>query len=139
MWKFGGTSVGDADRLRAVARRLVAARRQGTQVVAVLSAMGGTTDELARQAYGLSAEPQPRELDALLSVGEMMSCALAAMAVHELGERAVSLTGSQAGIFTDECARQRAATADLPPADHRGPGRGRDRARRRIPGRVGQR
>jgi len=101
VWKFGGTSVGDAGRLRAVAERLVAARRQGTQVVAVLSAMGGTTDELARQAYALSAEPQPRELDALLSVGEMMSCALAAIAVHDLGERAVSLTGSQAGICTD--------------------------------------
>jgi aspartate kinase len=102
VWKFGGTSVGDADRLRAVARQLVAARRQGMQVVAVLSAMGGTTDELVELAYGLSAEPQPRELDALLSVGEVMSCSLAAMAVHELGERAVSLTGSQAGIFTDE-------------------------------------
>jgi len=72
------------------------------QVVAVLSAMGGTTDELVRQAYGLSAEPQWRELDALLSVGEMISCSLAAMAVHELGERAVSLTGSQAGIFTND-------------------------------------
>ena len=102
VWKFGGTSVGDADRLRAIARQLVTARRQGTQVVAVLSAMGGTTDELARQAHGLSTEPQPRELDALLSVGEITSCALAAMAVHELGERAVSLTGSQAGIFTDK-------------------------------------
>ena len=102
VWKFGGTSVGDADRIRAVAGQLVAARRQGMQVVAVLSAMGGTTDELAQQAYGLSTEPQPRELDALLSVGEMMSCALAAMAVHELGERAVSLTGSQVGIVTDE-------------------------------------
>ena len=101
VWKFGGTSVGDAGRLRAVARRLVAARRQGTQVVAVLSAMGGTTDELARQAYSLSAEPQPRELDALLGTGEMMSCALAAMAIHDLGERAVSLTGAQAGIITD--------------------------------------
>ncbi len=100
--KFGGTSVGDTGRLRAVAERLVAARRQGSQVVAVLSAMGGTTDELVRQAYGLSTEPQPRELDALLSVGEMTSCALAAMAVHELGERAVSLTGSQAGIVTDD-------------------------------------
>ena len=102
VWKFGGTSVGDADRLRAVARRLVGARRQGMQVVAVLSAMGRTTDELVQLAYGLSTEPQPRELDALLSVGEVVSCALATMAVHELGERAVSLTGSQAGIFTDE-------------------------------------
>ena len=102
VWKFGGTSVGDAGRLRAVAERLVAARRQGAQVVAVLSAMGGTTDELVRQAYGLSTEPQPRELDALLSVGEMTSCALAAIAVHDLGERAVSLTGVQAGICTDD-------------------------------------
>ena len=102
VWKFGGTSVGDADRLRAVARQLVAARRQGAEVVAVLSAMGGTTDELVQLAYGLSTEPQPRELDALLSVGEIKSCALAAIAVHELGERAVSLSGSQAGIFTDE-------------------------------------
>jgi aspartate kinase len=102
VWKFGGTSVGDTGRLRAVAERLVAARRRGTPVVAVLSAMGGTTDELARQAYALSTEPQPRELDALLSVGEMTSCALAAIAIHELGERAVSLTGAQAGIRTDE-------------------------------------
>src|SRR5512142_3501535 len=102
VWKFGGTSVADADRLRAVAGRLVTARRQGMQVVAVLSAMGGTTDDLVQLAYGLSAEPQPRELDALLSVGETMSCSLAAMAVHELGERAVSLTGSPAGIVTDE-------------------------------------
>lgn len=102
LWKFGGTSVGNAGRLRGVARRLVAARRQGHQVVAVLSAMGGTTDELVQLAYGLSSEPPPRELDALLSVGEVMSCALVAIAVHELGERAVSLTGSQAGILTDE-------------------------------------
>jgi aspartate kinase len=102
VWKFGGTSVADADRLRAVARRLVAARRQGMQVVAVLSAMGRTTDELVQLAYGLATEPQARELDALLSVGEVMSCSLAALAVHELGERAVSLTGSQAGIFTDK-------------------------------------
>jgi len=102
VWKFGGTSVADADRLGAVARRLVAARRQGLQVVAVLSAMGGTTDELVQMAYGLAAEPQPRELDALLSTGEVVSCSLAAMAVHELGERAVSLAGSQAGIVTDE-------------------------------------
>jgi aspartate kinase len=102
VWKFGGTSVADADRLRAVARRLVAARRQGIQVVAVLSAMGKTTDELVQLAYGLSTEPQARELDALLSLGEVMSCSLAAIAVHGLGERAVSLTGSQAGIFTDE-------------------------------------
>lgn len=101
VWKFGGTSVGDPQRLRAVARRLVAAHRQGLQVVAVLSAMGHTTDDLLRSAYDLSAQPQPRELDALLSVGETMSCALAAIAVHELGESAVSFTGPQAGVLTD--------------------------------------
>jgi aspartate kinase len=102
VWKFGGTSVGDPQRLRAVAERLVAARRQGTQVVAVLSAMGKATDDLVRMAYELSSQPQPRELDALLSVGESVSCALAAMAVHELGERAISLSGPQAGVLTDD-------------------------------------
>jgi aspartate kinase len=102
VWKFGGTSVGDPDRLRAVAARLIAARREGLQVVAVLSAMGGATDDLVRLGHELSPKPHPRELDALLSVGEAMSCALAAIAVHELGERAVSLTGPQAGVFTDD-------------------------------------
>jgi aspartate kinase len=101
VWKFGGTSVGDPARLRAVAERLVKARREGLQVVAVLSAMGGSTDELVRLAYELSPRPHPRELDALLSVGESMSCALAAIAVHDLGEPALSLTGPQAGVFTD--------------------------------------
>lgn len=101
VWKFGGTSVGDHDRLRAVAKRLVAAQRQGRRVVAVLSAMGKSTDELSELAYRMSALPPRRELDALLSVGESISCALASMAVHELGSRAVSLTGPQAGIVTD--------------------------------------
>lgn len=101
VWKFGGTSVGDGARLRAVAARLVAARREGLQVVAVLSAMAGSTNDLLRLALDLSPAPRPRELDALLSVGESMSCALAAIAVHELGERAVSLTGWQAGVHTD--------------------------------------
>lgn len=102
VWKFGGTSVADHDRLRAVAERLVAARREGNRVVAVLSAMGKSTDELSRLAYQMSSRPQLRELDALLSVGENISCALASIAVHELGERAVSLTGPQAGVLTDE-------------------------------------
>jgi aspartate kinase len=101
VWKFGGTSVGDPDRLRAVARRLVTAARDGVQVVAVLSAMGGCTDDLTRLAHGLSARPAPRELDALLSVGESISCALAAIAVWELGVPAVSLSGAQAGVHTD--------------------------------------
>lgn len=102
VWKFGGTSVADHDRLRAAAERMVAAQRSGRGVVAVLSAMGKSTDELVRQAYAMSARPSLRELDALLSVGESISCALAAMAVTELGSRAVSLTGAQAGIRTDD-------------------------------------
>ncbi|HEV2712353.1 MAG TPA: aspartate kinase [Gaiellaceae bacterium] len=99
--KFGGTSVADTDRIRAVARRLVAAQEAGNRVVAVLSAMGDTTDELVRLAYQISSRPAARELDMLISVGERVSCALAAMAIHDLGHEAISLTGSQAGIVTD--------------------------------------
>ena len=99
--KFGGSSVADTDKLLAVARRLVAAREAGNRVVAVLSAMGDSTDELVRLAYEISPRPKPRELDMLISVGERISCALAAMAIHDLGHEAISLTGSQAGIVTD--------------------------------------
>jgi aspartate kinase len=99
--KFGGTSVADVERINAVARRLVAARKAGNRVVAVLSAMGDTTDDLVRLAYEISSAPAPRELDMLISVGERVSCALAAMAIHDLGHEAISLTGSQAGIVTD--------------------------------------
>src|SRR5438045_2554659 len=99
--KFGGTSVADPARLKNVAARIVASHTEGTRVVAVLSAMGDTTDELVRLAYEVSARPKPRELDMLISVGERISCALAAMAIHDLGHEAISLTGSQAGIVTD--------------------------------------
>jgi aspartate kinase len=99
--KFGGTSVADTERIRAVARRLVAAQEAGNRVVAVLSAMGDTTDDLVRLAYEISPRPAARELDMLISVGERVSCALAAMAIHDLGHEAISLTGSQAGIVTD--------------------------------------
>jgi aspartate kinase len=99
--KFGGTSVGDPDKLKSVARRLVAAREEGARVVAVLSAMGSTTDDLLDLARQVSDRPEPRELDMLISVGERISCALAAMAIHDLGHEAISLTGSQAGIVTD--------------------------------------
>ncbi|TML45058.1 MAG: aspartate kinase [Actinobacteria bacterium] len=85
--KFGGTSVGDPQKLKDVAARIVAARAEGTRVVAVLSAMGDTTDDLVRLAYEVSPQPKPRELDMLISVGERIS--------------AISLTGSQAGIVTD--------------------------------------
>jgi aspartate kinase len=99
--KFGGTSVAGPERLKAVARRLVDAREAGNRVVAVLSAMGQTTDELIDLAHQMSTRPDPRELDMLQSVGERISCSLAAMAIHDLGHEAVSLTGSQAGIVTD--------------------------------------
>jgi aspartate kinase len=99
--KFGGSSVADPEKLRAVAARLVAAHEAGHRVVGVLSAMGHTTDDLIRLAYGVSPTPDPRELDMLVSVGERISCALAAMAIKDLGHGAVSLTGSQAGIVTD--------------------------------------
>jgi aspartate kinase len=99
--KFGGTSVADVERLKAVAQRLVAAREAGNRVVAVLSAMGDSTDELVRLAREISPAPKARELDMLISVGERISCSLCAMAIHDLGHEAISLTGSQAGIVTD--------------------------------------
>jgi aspartate kinase len=99
--KFGGTSVADAERIKRAARRIVAAREQGQRVVAVLSARGKTTDELISMAEEVSGQPDPREMDMLLSTGERISCALCAMAINDLGHRAISLTGSQAGIVTD--------------------------------------
>jgi aspartate kinase len=99
--KFGGTSVGDAERIKRAAQRIVAKREQGHQVVAVLSARGKETDRLIADAYEISDAPDPRELDMLLSTGERLSCALCAMAINDLGHRAISLTGSQAGIVTD--------------------------------------
>jgi len=99
--KFGGTSVGDTQKIKDVARRLASAREAGYRVVGVLSAMGHTTDELIRLAHEVSPRPNPREYDLLVSVGERISNALCAMAIHDLGHEAVSLTGSQAGIVTD--------------------------------------
>ena len=99
--KFGGTSVGDVERLLDVARRIVAAREAGNRVVGVLSAMGHQTDELLDLAQKISPRPKPRALDMLVSVGERITCALAEMAIEDLGHHAISLTGSQAGIVTD--------------------------------------
>src|SRR5271165_3904110 len=99
--KFGGTSVADAERIKRAAARIVAKREQGHRVVAVLSARGSTTDELIAMAEEVSPNPDPREMDMLLSTGERISCALCAMAINDLGHRAISLTGSQAGIVTD--------------------------------------
>jgi aspartate kinase len=99
--KFGGTSVAGPEEIKRAARRIVAAREAGNSVVAVLSARGKTTDELVASAYEISPRPDPREMDMLLSTGERISCALAAMAINDMGHKAVSLTGSQAGIVTD--------------------------------------
>ncbi len=99
--KFGGTSVAGAEEIKRAARRMVAAREAGHRVVAVLSARGKTTDELVAQAMEISERPVAREMDMLLSTGERISCALCAMAIHDMGHNAISLTGSQAGIVTD--------------------------------------
>ena len=100
--KFGGTSVGDADRVRAVADHIARTRRHGNDVVVVVSAMGKTTDDLLRLADDVSSSQPPRELDMLLTAGERMSMALLVMALADQGCDAVSFTGSQAGIITDE-------------------------------------
>ncbi|MHB8681869.1 MAG: aspartate kinase [Acidimicrobiales bacterium] len=99
--KFGGTSVGDADRIRAVADHIARTRRAGDDVVVVVSAMGKTTDDLLRLAGDVSAVQPPRELDMLLTAGERVSMALLVMALADQGVDAVSFTGSQAGIITD--------------------------------------
>jgi aspartate kinase len=99
--KFGGTSVADADRIRAVADHVARTRRQGRDVAVVVSAMGKTTDELIRLANDVSASRPGRELDMLLTAGERISAALVSMALADLGVNATSFTGSQAGIITD--------------------------------------
>jgi aspartate kinase len=99
--KYGGTSVGDVERIRNVAERIKNARGEGHQVVVVLSARAGVTNELIARARALCAEPSERELDQLLAIGEQESIALMAMALHGISVPAVSYTGAQAGIFTD--------------------------------------
>ena len=101
MQKYGGTSVADPDRIKAVADHIVATRRSGEGVLVVVSAMGSTTDELDRLAHEVSTAPPARELDMLLTAGERISIALLCMAIIDRGEHAVSFTGSQAGILTD--------------------------------------
>ena len=99
--KFGGTSVGDADRIRAVADHIARTRRQGSDVVAVVSAMGKTTDDLIHLANSVSTTQPPREYDMLVSTGERISMSLLVMALADLGVDAASFTGSQVGIITD--------------------------------------
>src|SRR5438046_10191397 len=100
--KYGGTSVGGPDRVRAVARRVAEAHHAGNDMAVVVSAMGQTTDELLSLAHRVSSAPNPRELDMLLTAGERIAMALLAMALHDLEVPAVSFTGSQSGILTDD-------------------------------------
>jgi aspartate kinase len=99
--KFGGTSVGDSERIKDVARRIVSTADAGQRVCVVVSAMGHTTDELVRLADDISPAPHEREMDMLLTAGERISMALLSMAIIDLGREAISFTGSQAGILTD--------------------------------------
>jgi aspartate kinase len=99
--KYGGTSVGSPERIRAVAERIVRAKETGAGVVAVVSAMGDVTDELVALAAAVDPEPPEREMDMLLATGEQVSIALLAMAIHALGHEAISFTGPQVGIVTD--------------------------------------
>ena len=112
--KYGGTSVGNPERILDVARRVIATQEAGHRVVVVVSAMSGVTDGLIRLAKQVSKHPNERELDVLLSTGEQTTIALLAMAVHGLGKTAVSLTGAQAGIITDGL-HTRAKIANLTP------------------------
>jgi len=99
--KYGGTSVGSPERIRAVAERIVAAKEAGNSMIAVLSAMGDVTDDLVSLAAQVNPEPPEREMDMLLATGEQVSIALLAMAIHALGHEAISFTGPQVGIVTD--------------------------------------
>ncbi len=113
--KYGGTSVGTTERIVNVARRVLETAREGNQVVAVVSAMGGVTDNLIALAKQVSPDPTPREMDVLLGTGEQTSIALVAMAINALGGRAVSMTGPQAGFVTDT-GHTRARILELRPA-----------------------
>src|SRR5207302_1109298 len=99
--KYGGTSVGSAERIRNVAKRIVETQREDCRVVAIISAMAGVTDELIKLAHEMSPDPAKRELDVLLATGENATTALTAMAVNALGVRAISLTGAEAGVLTN--------------------------------------
>ena len=99
--KYGGTSVADLEKIQNVARRVVKTKRDGYDVVVVVSALGDTTDKLIGLAHEITKNPSERELDMLVSTGEQVSCALLAMAIHKLGEDAISFTGAQVGIITD--------------------------------------
>jgi aspartate kinase len=117
--KYGGSSVGDAERIKRVAERIVATRKAGNDVCVVVSAMGDTTDELIDLAHRVSPLPPGREFDMLLTAGERISMALLAMAIHNLGFEAKSYTGSQAGVITTS-SHGKARIIDVTPGRLRG-------------------
>lgn len=103
--KFGGTSVGNSERIINVAKRIIATKEEGNKVVVVVSAMGDTTDELIEKAFDVNIRPSNREMDMLLSTGEQISISLLSMAINGLGHNAISLTGPQAGVQTTDVHR----------------------------------
>lgn len=116
--KYGGTSVGNPERILNVARRVIASQEAGHRVVCVVSAMSGVTDDLIKLARQVSPNPSEREMDVLLSTGEQTTIALTAMAINALGKKAVSLTGAQAGITTDGV-HTKAKIANITPGEVR--------------------
>ena len=117
--KYGGTSVGTPERIRNCARRILETQRAGHQVVAVVSAMSGVTDNLIKLSQQVASEPTEREMDVLLSTGEQTTIALTAMAINDQGGKAVSLTGAQAGISTDGVHTKARISTITPAAVHR--------------------
>lgn len=104
--KFGGSSVADVEKIKNVARKAIREKKNGNNVVVVLSAMGKTTDQLIATAHQITDDPNPREMDMLMSTGEQVSIAMLAIAIHSLGEKAISFTGPQVGIITDATHRK---------------------------------
>jgi aspartate kinase len=113
--KYGGSSLDGAEKIKNVAKRIAKTRKAGNQVVVVVSAMGDTTDDLINLAYKINKDPEERELDVLLSTGELVASTLLAMALHAIGLRSISLSGAQAGIRTDDVYSQ-ARITDIDPS-----------------------
>ena len=112
--KYGGSSLADAEKIKSVAQRIARTADADNKVVAVVSAMGDTTDDLIALSQQVSKNPEPREMDVLLSTGELVSCTLMAMTLRSMGHKAISLSGAQAGIRTDSSHGQ-AQIADMAP------------------------
>ena len=112
--KYGGSSLADAEKIKSVAHRIARTADADNKVVAVVSAMGDTTDDLIALSHQVSKNPEPREMDVLLSTGELVSCTLMAMTLRSMGHKAISLSGAQAGIRTDSSHGQ-AQIADMAP------------------------